>query len=57
MITDPEESKDNQEESGDTGEMSFLEHLEEFRWRIIKSAIGVIIGAVSESFRLCILLR
>ena len=27
-------------------EMSFLEHLEELRWRIIKSAIGVVIGSI-----------
>ncbi len=26
--------------------MTFLEHLEEFRWRIIKSAIGIIIGGI-----------
>lgn len=26
--------------------MSFLEHLEELRWRIIKSAIGVVIGSI-----------
>ncbi len=43
MITDPEETI---EENNEAGEMSFLEHLEEFRWRIIKSAIGVIIGAI-----------
>ena len=43
MITDPEE---NQEDSNDAEEMSFLDHLEELRWRIIKSAIGVVIGAV-----------
>ena len=43
MITDPEEKT---EESGERGEMSFLEHLEEFRWRIIKSAIGIILGGI-----------
>lgn len=43
MITDPEENK---QDDGDTGEMSFLEHLEEFRWRIIKSAIGIILAAI-----------
>lgn len=37
-----EENKVN--ESG--SEMSFLEHLEELRWRIIYSIIGIIIGAV-----------
>lgn len=45
MITDPLESKE-EEGSSETGEMTFLEHLEELRWRIIKSAIGIIIGSV-----------
>lgn len=44
MITDPQESKE--EGSIETGEMTFLEHLEELRWRIIKSAIGILIGSV-----------
>lgn len=43
MITDPE---DNMESESEAGEMSFLEHLEEFRWRIIRSAVGVIIGGI-----------
>lgn len=43
MITDPE---DNKESESEAGEMSFLEHLEEFRWRIIRSAAGVIIGGI-----------
>lgn len=44
MITDPSENKpDNDIEEG---EMTFLEHLEELRWRIIKSAIGIIIGGI-----------
>jgi len=30
----------------DEAEMSFLEHLEEFRWTLIKSVIGIIIGAI-----------
>lgn len=38
----PDEKKDSHE----LGEMSFLDHLEEFRWRLIKSLIGIIIGAV-----------
>ncbi len=37
-----EENKVN--ESG--SEMSFLEHLEELRWRIIYSIIGIVIGAI-----------
>lgn len=43
MLTDPEENK---EEVPEENEMTFLEHLEELRWRIIKSAIGVIIGGI-----------
>ncbi|MBM4157461.1 MAG: twin-arginine translocase subunit TatC [Ignavibacteria bacterium] len=39
-----EENKDTNE-SGEK-QMSFLEHLEELRWRIIKAAIGVVICAV-----------
>lgn len=30
----------------DENEMSFLDHLEEMRWRIIKAIIGIVIGAV-----------
>lgn len=44
MITKPEEY--NTQDDGSEGEMTFLEHLEEFRWRLIKAAIGVLIGAV-----------
>lgn len=29
-----------------TDQMSFLEHLEELRWRIIKGFIGIIVGVV-----------
>lgn len=43
MITDPE--KNTADENAE-GEMTFLEHLEELRWRIIKSAIGVVIGGI-----------
>jgi len=28
------------------GEMNFLDHLEEFRWRVIKSVIGIVIGGI-----------
>lgn len=34
----------------DEKEMSFLEHLEELRWRIIKSLIGVILGSIITAF-------
>ncbi|MFC2093887.1 twin-arginine translocase subunit TatC, partial [Bacteroidota bacterium] len=39
-----EKIKDNHIE--DEKEMSFLEHLEELRWRIIKAAIGIVIGGI-----------
>lgn len=42
MITDPDKTQDAEEE----GEMTFLEHLEELRWRIIKSVIGVVAGGI-----------
>jgi len=44
MITDPDNSNTNN--TTEENEMSFLDHLEEFRWRIIKSAIGIIIGGI-----------
>lgn len=31
-------------------EMSFLEHLEELRWRIIKSVIGIVVGSIIVAF-------
>jgi sec-independent protein translocase protein TatC len=34
----------------DEREMSFLEHLEELRWRIIKVLIGIVIGSVIVAF-------
>lgn len=43
MISDPDrKAEDFPEES----EMTFLEHLEELRWRIIKSAVGVLLGGI-----------
>jgi sec-independent protein translocase protein TatC len=33
-------------ENADGSEMGFLDHLEELRWRIIKSVIGVVLGAI-----------
>lgn len=33
-------------ESNEYGEMGFLDHLEELRWRIIKSVIGVIVAGI-----------
>lgn len=34
------------ENESNSGEMSFLEHLEEFRWRILYLIIGVFLGAI-----------
>jgi len=46
MITDPQNDQGNTDSGNGPDEMSFLEHLEELRWRIIKSAIGVIIASI-----------
>ena len=39
-------AEDDVEVDGKEGEMSFLEHLEEMRWRIIYSLIGIVIGTI-----------
>lgn len=38
--------ENSENEFVETGEMSFLEHLEEFRWRILYALIGVFIGTI-----------
>lgn len=30
----------------ESGEMSFLDHLEELRWRVVKALIGVVLGMI-----------
>lgn len=45
MITDPGINTGGINTDNET-EMTFLEHLEELRWRIIKSAAGIIIGGI-----------
>lgn len=45
MITDPEVNTEGRDTDNET-EMTFLEHLEELRWRIIKSAAGILIGGI-----------
>lgn len=37
---------DNQDVDGEGGEMTFLEHLEELRWRVIYSVLGLVAGSV-----------
>jgi sec-independent protein translocase protein TatC len=39
-------AKESAEEEYTENEMTFLEHLEEFRWRIIYSIIGLVIGTI-----------
>ncbi len=41
-----DETNGQDDEKEEAGEMSFIDHLEELRWRIIYSLIGVIAGAV-----------
>lgn len=41
-----EQYKDSEGDSIEEKEMTFLEHLEELRWRIIYSLIGVVIGTI-----------
>lgn len=45
MITDTEDNI-NEAEEHDESEMSFLEHLEELRWRIIRAAAGILVGGI-----------
>lgn len=45
--TDIVKKEDIEEDDGIGAEMSFLDHLEELRWRIIYSFIGVIIGTIA----------
>lgn len=40
-------TEDPQSPTGESsGEMSFFDHLEELRWRIVKAAIGVVVGMI-----------
>ena len=34
------------DENGDEAEMSFVDHLEELRWHLVRSAIAIVIGAI-----------
>jgi sec-independent protein translocase protein TatC len=43
---DSQKSIHNNSENGSGGEMTFLEHLEELRWRILYSLLGIVVGAV-----------
>lgn len=41
-----EETNNNENDNSKEVEMSFLEHLEELRWRILYSLIGIVIGTI-----------
>lgn len=45
-MADPEENTLEEEGSHEEAEMTFLDHLEELRWRIIYSLIGIVAGTI-----------
>ena len=46
MTTEELKSPDHSEDDSNDVEMTFLDHLEELRWRLIYSIIGVVIGTI-----------
>ena len=46
MAEEKEIPKDLNEEEPQEGSMTFLEHLEEFRWRLIYSFLGIVLGTI-----------
>ena len=47
MQVDEKIDLEGENSEGNDVEMSFLDHLEELRWRLIYSAIGIVIGAIA----------
>jgi sec-independent protein translocase protein TatC len=45
-MNEDKEQLGDKEQFVDEGEMSFLGHLEELRWRLIKALIGIVVGAI-----------
>ena len=45
-MSEKEIPKDLNEEEPQEGSMTFLEHLEEFRWRLIYSFLGIVLGTI-----------
>jgi len=43
---DMDKNDNDTSQAGGESDMSFLDHLEELRWRIIYSALGIVVGAV-----------
>jgi sec-independent protein translocase protein TatC len=47
MVNEPDEARPDSEDEGEGGPVkSFLEHLEDLRWTLIKSASAVAVGMV-----------
>lgn len=46
MSSEEEKKENTTEENGEEAEMSFFDHLEELRWRIIYSLIGIVVGTI-----------
>jgi sec-independent protein translocase protein TatC len=46
LIDDPEKALNDQETNEEEQEMSFFDHLEELRWRIIKALLGVVAAVI-----------
>jgi sec-independent protein translocase protein TatC len=47
---DEEKDLNTQTDEGEDDGMGFLDHLEELRWRIIKSVIGIVVAAIIVAF-------
>ncbi|KAA3618165.1 MAG: twin-arginine translocase subunit TatC [Calditrichaeota bacterium] len=45
-----DENESQSEKENDTVEMPFLQHLEELRWRLIRSVVAVLVGAIVAFF-------
>jgi len=46
ILMDMDKNDNDTSQAGGESDMSFLDHLEELRWRIIYSASGIVVGAV-----------
>jgi sec-independent protein translocase protein TatC len=43
----------NKRKKEEQGEMSFIDHLEELRWHVIRAVIAVLIGAIAVFIGFC----
>ncbi|MCA9730530.1 MAG: twin-arginine translocase subunit TatC [Deferribacteres bacterium] len=46
----PEENKESKQNKNSSAEMPFLQHLEELRWRLIRSVVAILAGAIVAFF-------